>query len=69
MIEDGAIAPVTIVDEKAWVVPIPSTAFDDLPARPLGRRMPRRLDVENFPAGVIDDEENIERLKEDRLHA
>jgi hypothetical protein len=31
--------------------------------------MPRRLDVENFPVGVINNEEHIKRLKEDRPHA
>src|SRR5260370_40319386 len=31
--------------------------------------MPRRPDVEHFPAGVIDNEEHIQRLEEDRLDA
>jgi hypothetical protein len=35
--------------------------------RPLGGRMRRHMHVENLPAGVMDDEEDVERLKEDRL--
>jgi hypothetical protein len=68
-VKDRTIAPVTIVDEKARWLPIPAAALDDLPACPFGRRMPRRLDVENFPVGVINNEEHIKRMKEDRPHA
>jgi enamine deaminase RidA (YjgF/YER057c/UK114 family) len=68
-VEDRTTAPVTIVDEKARWLPIPAAALDDLPACPFGRRMPRRLDVENFPVGVTNNEEHIKRLKEDRPHA
>ena len=45
LVKERPIAPVTIVDEKAWWLPIPAAAFDDLSACPLRRRMPRRLDA------------------------
>src|SRR6202035_5508737 len=67
--EDCCTAPITNGDEKARVPPIPAAALDDLPACPFGRRMPRPLDAENFPVGVINNEEHIKRLKEDRPHA
>jgi hypothetical protein len=62
-VEDRTIAPVTIVAEKARRLPIPAAALDDLPACPFGRRMPRRLNVDNFPVGAINNEEDIKRMK------
>src|ERR1700730_8062500 len=68
-VDDRTRAPATIVDENARGRPTPAAELDDLPACPFGRRMPRRLDVENFPVGVINNEEDIKRLKEDRPYA
>jgi len=41
----------------------------NLLCRPLGGRMRRHMHVENLPAGVMDDEEDVECPKEDRLDA
>src|SRR5215469_5099152 len=42
-IEAGAIAGVAVMNEKAWRLPLPAAAFDDLLCRPFGGRMRRRV--------------------------
>jgi len=68
-IEAGAIALVAVMNEKTWRLVIPTAAFDNLLCRPLGGRMRRHMHVENLSAGVMDDEEDVECPKEDRLNA
>ena len=68
-IEAGAIALVVVMNEKTWRLVIPTAAFDNLLCRPLGGRMRRHMHVENLSAGVMDDEEDVECPKEDRLDA
>ena len=68
-IEAGAVAVVAVMNEKTWRLVIPTAAFDNLLCRPLGGRMRRHMHVENLSAGVMDDEEDVECPKEDRLDA
>jgi hypothetical protein len=68
-IEAGAITIVAVMNEKTWGLVVPTAAFDDLLCRPIGGRMRRHMHVENLPAGVMDDEEDVECPKEDRLGA
>ena len=63
-IEGGAITAVAIMNEEAWRLALPAAAFDNLLCRPLGGRMRRHMHVENFPAGVMDHEEDVECPKE-----
>ena len=57
------------MNEEAWWLGVPTAAFNNLLCRPLGDRMRRHMHVENLPAGVMDDEEDVECPKEDRLDA
>ena len=68
-IEAAAITVVAVMNEEAWRLAVPTAAFDDLLCRPRGGRMRRHMHVENLPAGVMDDEEDVECPKEDRLDA
>ena len=68
-IEGGAIATITVMNEKAWRLAIPSAAFNDLLCRPLGGRMRRHVHVENLSAGVMDQEEHVQCSKRDGLSA
>jgi hypothetical protein len=65
--EAGAITVVAVMNEEAWWLGVPTAAFNNLLCRPLGGRMRRHMHVENLPAGVMDDEEDVECPKEDRL--
>jgi hypothetical protein len=68
-IEAGAITIVAVMSEKTWRLVVPTAAFDDLLCRPISGRMRRHMHVEHLPAGVMDDEEDVECPKEDRLDA
>jgi len=68
-IEDCAINAVAIMNEEAWRLSIPGATFHNLLCRPFGARVRRHVDVENLPAGVIDQQEDVECPKEDRLDA
>ena len=57
------------MDEKARRLSVPTTTLEHLSAYPLGCWMTCHAGVENFPARMMDYEEHIERLEEDRLHA
>jgi hypothetical protein len=50
-------------ESKTVAAAIPRAAFDDLLGCPLGRRMPRNVDVEDLSIGKPDHEEDIERLE------
>jgi hypothetical protein len=69
VIEGHAVAVVAIVNEKSRWPPIPGTAFDNLFGRPFGRRVACHADVQDFSIGVPNDEEDIERLEQNRLNA
>lgn len=66
-IKGRAVATVTIVNEKARRLPVPTTALDHLSTYLFSCRVASRAGLENFPAGMIDHEEHIERLEEYRL--
>ena len=68
-IEGRAIATVTIMNEEPRCLMVPATAFDKLLCHPIGCRMLRYPDVQDFPAGVMNDEEDVERPEEDCLDA
>ena len=68
-IEGRAIATVTIMNEEPRCLMVPATAFDKLLCHPLGCRMLRYPEVQDFPAGVMNDEEDVERPEEDCLDA
>jgi hypothetical protein len=68
-IEAAAITIVAVMNEKTWRLVVPAAAFHDLLCRPPGGRMRRHMHVENLPAVVMDDEEDVECPKEDRLDA
>ena len=68
-IECGTITAVAVMNEKSWRLAIPGTEFDNLLSRPRGGGIRRHVHVENLPAGVMDDEEDVECPKEDRLDA
>jgi putative tryptophan/tyrosine transport system substrate-binding protein len=68
-IEAGGITAVAVVNEKAWLLAVPTVAFDNLLCRPRGGRMPRHMHVENLPAGVMDHEEHVQRFERDGLDA
>src|SRR5215469_10449767 len=57
------------MNEEAWRLSIPGATFHNLLCRPFGARVRRHVDVENLPAGVIDQAEDVECPKEDRLDA
>jgi hypothetical protein len=69
LIEGGAIATVAIKDKEARRFAVPPAAFDKLLRHPSGGRMLGDPNVENFPAGVVDDEKDVERPEQDRLDA
>jgi hypothetical protein len=69
VIEGHAVAAVAIVNEKSRWPPIPGAAFDNLFGRPFGRRVACHADVQDFSIGVPNDEEDIERLEQNRLNA
>ena len=62
-IEGCAITAVAIMNEKTWRLVVPTAAFDNLLCRPLAGWMRRHVHVENFPAGVMDHEEHVQRSK------
>jgi hypothetical protein len=62
-IKTHAIAAIAIVNRKSRPPPIPRAAFDDLLSRPLGRRMPRYLDMQDLSISKPDHEEHIKRLE------
>ena len=68
-IEASAVDTVTVMNEVAWRLPVPSAAFDNLLCRPFGARVKRHEDVENLPTGVMGHEEDVECPKADRLDA
>ena len=68
-IEDGAIATVAVMHEKAWRLAIPSAAFNNLLCCPLGGWIGRDRNVQNLPAGVMDHEEHVQGSKRDGLDA
>jgi hypothetical protein len=57
------------MNEKTWRLAVPTAAFHNLLCPPLAGRMRCDMHVENLPAGVMDDEEDVECPKEDRLDA
>jgi len=68
-IKGRPVATVTITYEKARRLSVPTTALEHLSAYPLGCWMTCHAGMENFPTRMMDHEEHIERLEEDRLHA
>jgi len=68
-IEACAVDTVTVMNEVAWRLPVPSAAFDNLLCRPFGTRVKRHVDVENLPTSVMDYEEDVECPKADRFYA
>jgi hypothetical protein len=68
-IEAGGIAAVAVMKEKVWRLAVPTATFDNLLSGPRGGRMPRHMNVENFPAGVMDHEEHVQCSKRDGLDA
>jgi hypothetical protein len=68
-IDCATITAVAVMNEKSWQRAIPSAAFDHLLRRPRGGGIRRHMNVENFPAGVIDHEEHVQRSERDRSDA
>jgi hypothetical protein len=62
-IEAGAITAVAIMKEETWRLVVPAAAFDNLLCRPLTGWTRRHVHVDNFPAGVTDHEEHVQRSK------
>ena len=69
LFEGFPIATVTIMNEEPRCLVVPATAFDKLLRHPLGCRMLRYPEVQDFPAGVVNYEEDVERPEKDRLDA
>ena len=69
LIEGHPIPTVAVVDEKARWLTIPTASLHDLPPCPLAGWMPCRFDMYDLSAGVMNDEEDIDRPEEDRLDA
>jgi hypothetical protein len=68
-IEARATTAVAIVDHKSRRSSIPGAAFDNLLREPIGGRVSRDSDVEDFPVDVLDYEENVKRVEQEGLHA
>jgi len=67
-IELSLMAPVTVMDETSWWIPVEITGLRHLLCQPPGRRVSGRSSMNDFPRAVIDHEEHIERPKPDRLN-
>ena len=68
-IECGTITAVAVMNEETSRSSVPCAAFDYLLRRPRGGRMPRHMNMDNLPAGVIDHEEHVQRSECDRSDA
>ena len=73
--EGGSVATVSVIDEKARWLTIPTASLDDLPFRPLACRVARGSDVHDLPTGVMrcaardDLADQGDEDHDDRLHA
>ncbi len=67
--EGRSVATVTVMDEKARWLTIPTASLDDLLSRPLACRVARCSDVHDLPTGVMNDEKDLDCPEEDRLNA
>ena len=63
-VECGAIATVTVVNQKPWWQSIPRAALHYLLGHPLRGWKWRYCNVQDFPINVSDYKEDIERLKQ-----
>src|SRR5262252_9280184 len=53
-IECGTITAVAVMNEETCRSSVPRAAFDHLLRCPRGGRMPRQMNMDNLPAGVMD---------------
>jgi hypothetical protein len=67
--ECGTVTAVAVMNEKSWRRAIPSTAFDHLLSRPRGGGIPRHVNVDNLPAGMMDHEKHVQQSERDGLDA
>src|SRR5215475_6643186 len=52
----GAITAVAVMNEETSRSSVPRAAFDHLLRRPRGGRMPRHMNIDNLPTGVMDND-------------
>ena len=55
-IECGTITAVAVMNEETSRSSVPRAAFDHLLRRPRGGRMPRHMNIDNLPTGVMDND-------------
>src|SRR5262245_12934465 len=68
-IECGTITAVAVMNEETSRSSVPRAAFDHLLRRPRGGRMPRHMNMDNLPAGVMDHEKRVQQSERDRSDA
>ena len=68
-IEARSKATVAVVYEEAWGIALPTACFHDLLPHPFACRMSRDSHMHDFSAGVMDNEEDVDRPEKDRPHA
>ena len=65
-IKSAAIAAVAVMNEEKSRYSVASAAFDNLLTRPRRGRMRRHVNVDDLPAGVLNQEEHVQRSERDR---
>ena len=67
--ECGTITAVAVMNEETSRSSVPRAVFDYLLRRPRRGRMPRHMNMDNLPAGVMDNEKHVQRSERDRSDA